>query len=86
MIECVARLVWRIICWIELSVFTLILYLLSCLPRSLIKGFYFPLFRIWCRSFVRALGVNLRVHRKDRRDTNIFKGRGMIGHQDVMLR
>ena len=60
-----ARLVWRIICWIELTLFTLILYVLSYLPKSLIKGFYFPLFRLWCRSFVQPLGVDLRVHQKN---------------------
>ncbi|MGB5177472.1 MAG: lysophospholipid acyltransferase family protein [Gammaproteobacteria bacterium] len=67
MIEFVARLLWRIICWIELTLFTLLLYLLSYLPESLIRGFYFPLFRVWCRSFVRALGVDLRVHQKNTR-------------------
>ena len=65
MIQSVARLVWRIICWIELTLFTLILYVLSYLPKSLIKGFYFPLFRLWCRSFVQALGIDLRVHQKN---------------------
>lgn len=67
MIEFVARLVWRTVCWLELTVFTLLLYLLSYLPRALIKGFYFSLFRFWCRAFVRALGVDLRVHQKNRR-------------------
>ena len=67
MIETVARLVWRLICWLELTVLTLFLYLLSYLPRALIKGFYFPLFRVWCRAFVRALGIDLRVHQKNTR-------------------
>ncbi len=67
MIETVARLVWRLICWLELTLLTLFLYLLSYLPRALIKGFYFPLFRVWCRAFVRALGVDLRVHQKNTR-------------------
>ena len=65
MIEFVARLVWRIICWTELTLFTLFLYLLSWLPQSLLNGFYFPLFQSWSRSFVRALGVDLRVHQKN---------------------
>lgn len=67
MIETVARLVWRILCWVELSLYTLFLYLLSYLPHTLIRGFYFPLFRVWCRSFVRALGVDLRLHQKNTR-------------------
>ena len=49
------------------DLFTLILYLLSYLPRSLLKGVYFPLFQSWCRTFVRALGVDLRVHQKNTR-------------------
>lgn len=66
MVETIARLGWRIICWIELTVFTLLLYLLSFLPRALLEGFYFRLFQSWSRSFVRALGVDLRVHQKNR--------------------
>ena len=65
MIGFVFRVVWRVICWIELTVFTLLMYLLSWLPRALLKSFYFPLFRYWTRSFVRALGVDLRVHQKN---------------------
>jgi 1-acyl-sn-glycerol-3-phosphate acyltransferase len=63
MIEAIARLLWRFICWVELTVFTLFLYLLSWLPGT-VPG-YFPLFRAWCRSFVRALGVDLRLHQKN---------------------
>ena len=59
MLEFLARLVWRVICWAELTVFTLLLYLLSWLPQSLLSGFYFSLFQRWSRSFVRALGVDL---------------------------
>ncbi len=65
MVETIARLVWRIICWLELTVFTLLLYVLSYLPRALLEGFYFKLFQSWSRTFVRALGVDLRVHQKN---------------------
>lgn len=65
MVENIARLVWRIICWIELTLFTLLLYVLSFLPGALLQGFYFQLFQSWSRSFVRALGVDLRVHQKN---------------------
>ena len=65
MIQFLARVIWRIICWVELTAFTLFLYLLSWLPQLLIKGGYFPLFQYWSRSFVRALGVDLRVHQKN---------------------
>ncbi len=50
-----------------MALFTLLLYLLSWLPRALLKGFYFPLFRYWSRTFVRALGIDLRVHQKNTR-------------------
>jgi 1-acyl-sn-glycerol-3-phosphate acyltransferase len=63
----VVRITWRIICWLELALFTLLMYLLSWLPRAVLKGFYFPLFRFWSRAFVRALGVDLRVHQKNTR-------------------
>ena len=66
LVATIARLGWRIICWIELTVFTLLLYLLSFLPRALLDGFYFRLFQSWSRTFVQALGVDLRVHQKNR--------------------
>jgi len=59
------RIAWRVICWVELAVFTLLLYLLSFLPRPLLQTFYFSLFRFWTRAFVRALGVDLRLHQKN---------------------
>ncbi|HEY5602688.1 MAG TPA: lysophospholipid acyltransferase family protein [Gammaproteobacteria bacterium] len=50
----------------ELSVFTLFLYVLAWLPQFLIRPFYHSLFRIWCSFFVRALGVDLCLHEKNR--------------------
>ncbi len=64
MLQFVFKLVWRLVCWIELALFTLVMYLLSWLPRAVTRSFYFTLFRFWTRSFVRALGVDLRVHQK----------------------
>ena len=64
MIRFIALLLWRITCWVELTLFTLVLYLLSWLPAAL-RPFYYHLFRVWCRSFIRALGVNLRLHQKN---------------------
>jgi 1-acyl-sn-glycerol-3-phosphate acyltransferase len=58
---------WRLLCWLELALFTLLMYVLSFLPRAVLKGFYFPLFRFWARAFARALGVDLRVHQKNSR-------------------
>jgi 1-acyl-sn-glycerol-3-phosphate acyltransferase len=65
LLEMIARLLWRIICWIELTLFTLLLYVLSWLPSALLREFYFRLFQSWSRTFVRALGVDLRIHQKN---------------------
>jgi 1-acyl-sn-glycerol-3-phosphate acyltransferase len=64
MLQILVRILLRIIYWLELTVFTLVMYLLSYLPRVLLQPFYFPLFRLWARSFVQALGIDLRVHQK----------------------
>lgn len=65
MIYGVARMIWLGLCWIELSVLTLLLYFPSYLPKRLILPVYFPVYRLWCRCFVRALGVDLRLHQKN---------------------
>ena len=51
--------------WIELAIFTELLYLLSYLPMRVIRPFYFKLFRLWCGVFVNALGVDLKLHEKN---------------------
>lgn len=66
MVYALARGLWRFWCWFELAVFTLILYLLAWLPRGARGAWYFWLFRSWCRYFVRALGVDLKLHQKNR--------------------
>lgn len=45
---------------------TLLLWLCSFLPNAINKFYYFSLFQIWCRFFARALGVELRLHQKNR--------------------
>jgi 1-acyl-sn-glycerol-3-phosphate acyltransferase len=67
MVAIVARVLWRLWCWLELAVATLLLYVLSFLPAALLRPWYFPAFRCWCRLFVRALGVDLRLHQKNTR-------------------
>jgi len=59
------RSLWLLWCWLELAVFTLVLYALSWLPRPLTRAFYHSLFLRWCKFFVRALGVDLRLHQKN---------------------
>ena len=65
MLHFIGRTLWLFWCWVELSVFTLFLYALAWLPRALLKHFYPQLFYTWCRVFVRALGVNLKLQQKN---------------------
>lgn len=67
MIALVARWLWQGWCWVELLALTLALYLCSFLPKFALRPWYFPAFRFWCRLFVRALGVDLRLHQKNTR-------------------
>ena len=57
-----AKLLWRVLAWIDLTVFTLIMYLLAFVPRRLFGRVYDRLFQAWSRTFVRALGVDLKLH------------------------
>ena len=65
MLNFVVRMFWLAWSWLELTMFTLLLYLLSWFPSILTKYYYHYLFRIWCDFFVRALGVKLRLHEKN---------------------
>jgi len=67
MLSFLLRNLWLLWSWLELTVFTLVLYLFAWLPREILRYFYHPLFRMWCASFVRALGVSLRLHEKNAR-------------------
>jgi len=65
MLLSVARGLWLAWNWIELSVLTLFLFIISWLPKRFICSFYHKLTRVWCRFFVRALGVKLYLHEKN---------------------
>jgi len=67
MLHFIGRSLWLLWNWIEFSIFTLFLYVLSWLPRVIINPFYSTLFYSWCRAFSRALGVDLRLHEKNRK-------------------
>jgi len=60
-----ARLVKMSALWIDFIVLTILMYLMSWLPVRFIGYWYFRLFRVWCKSFVRALDVNLKLHQKN---------------------
>ena len=55
------------IIWLILIIFSIVLYLLSHLPKAFSGRYYHYLSRLWCRVFVRALDVDLRlVHKNDK--------------------
>lgn len=47
--------------WIDLIIISVALYVLALLPKSWTKSFYPRLFWTWCRHFVRALNVDLKL-------------------------
>lgn len=55
----------KLLGWIDFVAFTLLMYVLAWLPwpgRNPVAR----LFHAWCRAFVRALDVDLRLHQKNR--------------------
>jgi len=67
MVGWLAQLLWRVWCWLELTAVTAILYTLSFMPVAWCRPWYFRAFRFWCWLFVKALGVDLRLHQKNTR-------------------
>jgi lyso-ornithine lipid O-acyltransferase len=59
------RLIGKIVAWIDFIAFTALMYLLAWLPW---RGRHpvARMFGAWCRCFVRALDVDLRLHQKNR--------------------
>ncbi|MBT8119122.1 MAG: 1-acyl-sn-glycerol-3-phosphate acyltransferase [Gammaproteobacteria bacterium] len=53
------------ITWLLLIILSILLYLLSYLPRAFSGRYYHSLARFWCRMFVRALDVDLRLIHKN---------------------
>jgi len=52
--------------WLDLIIFTVIMYVAAWLPAKCHGRFYFRMFRVWCRAFVRALDVDLKLHQKNK--------------------
>ena len=65
LLRAIGKILWIIYSWLELAVLTLLLYVITYLPRVLYRSYYFWLFRLWCKTFVNALGVELRLHQKN---------------------
>jgi 1-acyl-sn-glycerol-3-phosphate acyltransferase len=51
--------------WLDFIGFTMVMYVLTFLPKIILDRFYPRLFRVWCWSFVRALGVDLKINQKN---------------------
>jgi len=51
--------------WVDFVLLTIFMYALSWLPGNFLGHWYFRMFRVWCRSFVRALDVDLKLHQKN---------------------
>src|SRR3989304_7308259 len=60
------RLLRKLVGWVDFIAFTLLMYLLSWLPWPGTHPVA-RLFHAWCRAFVRALDIDLRLHQKYRR-------------------
>lgn len=65
MIQSLVRALWLLLGWTELILFTALMYLLSFLPEGWRKSWYRRLFRTWSKTWVHALGVDLRLHHKN---------------------
>ncbi len=63
MIQCLGRMLLFVANSLELLVFTVLMYLATYLPANLCT-WYPRLFQVWCRAFIRTLGVDLRLHQK----------------------
>lgn len=64
MLRSLTRAVWLLSGWVELTLFTLVLYALSFLPDQQRGSWYRRWFQRWCRTWVHALGVDLRIHHR----------------------
>jgi 1-acyl-sn-glycerol-3-phosphate acyltransferase len=65
MIKTIARTLWLLLGWVELLLFTLLMYILSYLPQHWLGSWYRALFRQWSRTWTHCLGVDLRLHHKN---------------------
>ncbi len=54
-----------LLAWLDMVLATGLLYFLSFLPRKLTARAYPYLFQKWCWIFIRALGVDLKLHQKN---------------------
>lgn len=65
MLKAIKNLFILPIVWLILLLHSILLYVLSHMPRALSGRYYHYLSRLWCRIFVRALDVNLKLVHKN---------------------
>jgi 1-acyl-sn-glycerol-3-phosphate acyltransferase len=66
MLKAIKNLFVLPVVWSALILLSILLYLLSHLPRAFSGRYYHYLSRLWCRIFVRALDVNLKLIHKNK--------------------
>ncbi|MDH5547328.1 MAG: 1-acyl-sn-glycerol-3-phosphate acyltransferase [Gammaproteobacteria bacterium] len=64
MIYYLFRILRFVVLGVDFIVLTLMMYVLTFLPKILLDRFYPRLFKFWCNAFVHTLGVDLRLHQK----------------------
>lgn len=65
MLKTITNLFILPVIWLVIILMSLLLYLLSHLPRSFSGRYYHYLSRLWCRLFVRGLDVDLKLVHKN---------------------
>ena len=67
MLKAIKNIIVLPLIWLLLIILSIILYLLSYMPRSFSGRYYHFLSRLWCKIFVRALDVDLKLVHKNTR-------------------
>jgi 1-acyl-sn-glycerol-3-phosphate acyltransferase len=67
MLKSITNLIVLPVTWLFLIMLSIVLYLLSHLPRVFSGRYYHFLSRFWCSIFVRALDVDLRLIHKNKK-------------------
>lgn len=67
MLKAIKNLFLLPVIWLMLILLSIILYLLSHMPRAFSGRYYHFLSRLWCKIFVRALDVDLKLIQKNTR-------------------
>lgn len=60
------KLFYLLILWLDLAIYTVLMTIVSFLPRFITQRYLGWLFQHWCQVFVRAFNVSLRVHQRYR--------------------